>query len=276
MKPTKSFAFALVASLFAFAIGPICRAQDDIPKLFMIGDSTMSNAGKGLKGWGNCISDYFDPTKIKVINRGKPGRSARQFRIDGTWKDICDQLRPGDFVMIEFGHNDGGSVQDSEPGKPARPSIKGNGEESKEITDHKGEKEVVHTFGWYIRQYVIEAQAKGATAIVVSMIPRNDWKDGKVGRGGDYVTWAEQAAKQSGGLYLDLNGIIAHRYDMMGQDEVKDFFPQDHMNTSSAGAQFNAACVVEGILAMGNVCPLKAYLAPKAKDVFSFQSPVAK
>lgn len=223
-----------------------------LPTLFLIGDSTVNNGTKGLEGWGSAIADYFDASKIKVINCARGGRSSRTFLTEGLWAKVLEEMKPGDFVLMQFGHNDGGSPTDvAHP----RASLKGNGEETKDV-EIAGKTETIHTYGWYLRHYISDAKAKGATPIVLSPIPRNIWKDGKVARASeDYGKWAREAARQEQVSFVDLNGIIANHYDQMGEEKVKAFFPQDHTHTNPAGAALNARSVVEGLRGL-NACPL--------------------
>ena len=83
-----------------------------LPTLFIIGDSTVKNStGRGvggLWGWGNTIAVFFDKTKINVENRALGGRSSRSFHTEGLWDKVLAAIKPGDFVMMQFGHNDGG------------------------------------------------------------------------------------------------------------------------------------------------------------------------
>src|SRR6266480_778435 len=148
------------------------RAQEKrLPTLFIIGDSTVKNSGKGLLGWGDPIANYFDQTKILIENRARGGRSSRTFVTEGLWDQVVAQLQPGDFVLMQFGHNDGGAVNDD---SRARGSLRGIGDETEEIDNLITKKhEVVHTFGWYLKKFVTDTRAKGATPIVVSFIPRN-------------------------------------------------------------------------------------------------------
>jgi len=227
------------------------------PTLFLIGDSTVNTPTKGVQGWGTPIAGLFDQTKIKVENRARGGRSSRTYYTEGLWDQVAADLKPGDFVLMQFGHNDGGPLT----GGRARASRKGRGDETKDVED-QGKKETVHTYGWYLRKYMSDAKAKGATPIVLSLIPRNMWTNGKVNRASnDYGKWAADAAKMGGALFIDLNEIIAHHYEEMGEQKVMElyFTPADHTHTTPAGAKFNAQCVVEGIKQLKD-CPLASYL----------------
>src|SRR5258705_10972979 len=182
-----------------------------LPTLFIIGDSTVKNSGNGLLGWGDPLATFFDQSKIKGENRAPGRRSSRTFIAEGLWDQIVSELQPGDFVLMQFGHNDGGAINDA---SRARASLKGPGNETEEIDNLLTKKhEIVHTYGWYMRKYIEEAKAKGAIAIVVSQIPRNVWQDGKVVRAaGDYGGWAAAAAKSEGVCFFDLNAAVVPRY----------------------------------------------------------------
>ncbi|HVG41063.1 MAG TPA: rhamnogalacturonan acetylesterase [Chitinophagaceae bacterium] len=215
------------------------------PTLYIIGDSTVRNDNKVQWGWGTLIEDFFDTTKINVANHATAGRSSRSFTTEGRWKRVDSVLKKGDFVLMQFGHNDG-----SKPDTAAknRGTLKGTGEDTVELIFRDGRKEIVHTYGWYIRQFVRSTKAKGATPVVLSMIPRNIFKEGKVARAtNDFGKWAKEVAEQEGVLFIDLNKITADKYDQLGPEKVKQFFPGDHTHTNKEGALVNAASVVEGI-----------------------------
>ena len=219
---------------------------DKKPTLYTIGDSTMRNSNQEMWGWGTIVPDYFDLTKINVENNAMAGRSTRTFIKEGRWKKVDSLLKPGDFVIMGFGHNEGSKPDTSKAGY--RGVLKGTGEETVELTWKDGLKEIVHTYGWYIRKFIKDTKAKGATPIVVSMIPRNEWADGKVKRADkDYGKWAQEVAQQEGAFFVDLNAITADKYDKMGPEQVKTLFPKEHTHTSKEGAAINAQSVVEGI-----------------------------
>jgi hypothetical protein len=160
---------------------------------------------------------------------------------------------------MQFGHNDGGAINDN---SRARGTIKGTGEETEEIDNILTKKhEIVHTYGWYLKKYISETQAKGATAIVCSPIPRNDWKDGKVLRAsGDYGKWARESAQTGKAFFIDLNEMIAARYEQIGEKDVTaDFFLNEHTHTTREGAILNASVVAEGIGSLKK-CSLKKFL----------------
>jgi lysophospholipase L1-like esterase len=244
-----------------------------LPTLWIIGDSTVRVGTPQQQGWGDPIADFFDETKINVVNRAIGGRSSRSFRNEGRWQQILDQLRPGDFVLMQFGHNDGGALAGD---NRERGSIRGTGDETEEVTltlePRKGQTEVVHSFGWYMRQYVREARAKGATPIVVTLIPRCPRPGATIApatQPQSYQLWAIQVAEQEDAPLIDLHDLIWSEYVRMTPEQIKQayFCEADFTHTSPAGARFNAGKVVEGIRALsdGN---LKDHLraTPKAAD----------
>lgn len=234
------------------------------PQLFLIGDSTVKNGtGKGsdgLWGWGTVLPELFDTTKISIQNHAIGGRSSRTFLTEGRWDRVLAQLQPGDYVIMQFGHNDGGAVNDT---TRARGTIKGIGDESEDIVNLLTKKEeTVHTYGWYMRKYIDETKAKGAIPVVCSPVPRNIFKDGKIERpASGYGLWAKQVAESNGAFFVDLFAIIADHYEELGQAKVKsDFFTEkDHTHTTKAGAELNAQSVKEGIAGLKK-CKLKKYL----------------
>ena len=256
-KATKYSSLFFAAALLSFTI---IRLQQK-PVLYIIGDSTVQNSdGKGKNeywGWGSLLYPYIDTNKISIQNHAKAGTSTRTFISDGRWDKILATLKPGDFVMMQFGHNDNGLLDDT---ARARGTIKGTGEEIKDIFNPiKKKPETVHTFGWYLRKFVNDAKAKGATAIICSLVPRDKWKDGKVVVEEQYPAWSEETAKNTGTSYINLNAIIARHWEQMGAENVKPFFPVDHTHTNLKGGQFNAACVIEGLKQIKN-CTLNKYL----------------
>jgi lysophospholipase L1-like esterase len=221
-----------------------------LPSLILVGDSTVRNGrgdgGQGQWGWGEPLVAYFDTTKINVVNRAIGGRSSKSYISEGEWDKTLEYIKPGDVVLFQWGHNDGGK-----PDEPTRTraSLPGTGEETVEIDNLILKKhEVVHTYGWYLRKYVEDTKAKGATPIICSLIPRKIWKDGKVVRNGkDYAGWAREVADAEHVGFIDLNNLIADRYDKLGEAAVEPLFADPHTHTSWDGAVINAEEVVVGL-----------------------------
>lgn len=242
-------------------IGASFQKLQDKPVLYIIGDSTVQNgSGKGsdsLWGWGSFMNLYLNTDKIEIQNHAKGGRSSRSFLTDGRWDSIMKTIKKGDYVLMQFGHNDGGALDDT---LRARGTIKGIGEESKDIYNPiRKVNETVYTYGYYMRKYANEAKAKGAIPIIVSPIPRNKFDEkGKIEKD-QYAVWSKEIAKQTGAYFLDLNTMVIKEYQKMGAEKVKVFFPKDHTHTNRAGAILNAELVTKGIDQLKK-CELRNYI----------------
>jgi len=228
------------------AAGPVAPVEH--PALFLVGDSIMhtgsGNGERGPWGWGSEIIPMFNPAKIHAYNDGLGGRSSRGYIQEGAWQKIVEQLQPGDWVIIQFGHNDAKNSQNY----PDRTTLPGNGDETQDIESPvTHQKETIQSYGWYLRQYVADAKAKGANVIICSPPPRDQWIEGHVMRGLDgYSAWAADAARASGARFIDLNTITANKYDAIGQDAIRPYF-FDFQHSTKQGARLNAESVVTGL-----------------------------
>jgi lysophospholipase L1-like esterase len=184
--------------------------KNGIPTIWLVGDSTVRNGpGDGANnqmGWGDELAQYFNTDKVNIVNRAIGGRSSRTYITEGHWADVLQSIKLGDVVLIQFGHNDGGPIDDA---SRARGSLPGIGDETKDIYNPILKRpETVHTFGWYMTQYAVEAKAKGATLIFCSLVPRKIWKDGKIVRGAStYGGWTRDVATAQHADFIDLNEI---------------------------------------------------------------------
>lgn len=229
------------------------------PMLFTVGDSTVKNQDNdenGMWGWGSVIADEFNLSKISVDNCAMAGRSARTFLDEGRWDKVYNALQPGDFVLIQFGHNDGGDIN---VGK-ARGELHGASAESKVFLMEKtGKHQVIYTFGWYLRKFIMDVKEKGATPIVLSHTPRNKWKDGQIERNTEsYGKWTREAAEATGAYFIDLNKLSADKLQEMGPEKSTVFYNNDHTHTSIKGAHLNAQSIAEGLKSVH--CPLMGFL----------------
>jgi lysophospholipase L1-like esterase len=258
--------------LICAATVQLCAADPstNLPTLYFIGDSTVRNGTQGQKGWGEVMAPYFDPGKIRVVNRALGGRSSRTFFAEGLWAKVLADLKAGDFVLMQFGHNDGGEIA---KGDRPRASLKGNGDEMQEvIVEMTGKQEVVHSYGWYLRRYIADTKARGATPIVLSPVPRKIWRDGKIARASkDYGKWASEAAQAGGAAFVDLNEIVARRYETLGAEKVAPLFADERTHTNVEGAELNAEGVVAGVKGLKG-SPLEGFLSTKGVAVGA-QSP---
>lgn len=233
------------------------------PILFTIGDSTVKNEDKdenSMWGWGSVIGDLFDLDRISVENHAFPGRSARTFLDEGRWQKVYDALQPGDFVLMQFGHNDAGEIN---TGK-ARAELPGAGPESKVFKMEKtGRNKVIYTYGWYLRKFILDCKEKGAIPVVISHTPRNKFDNGLIESNREsFGKWAREVAEREGVGYIDLNAISGAKLQKMadekGLKEVTRHFCKDHTHSSRAGAEMNAASIAESLREQG--LPLAEYL----------------
>ena len=124
------------------------------PVIYIIGDSTAANKdtteGRIERGWGMFLHEYLD-NGVRVEDHAVNGRSSRSFYTEGRWKKVIDKVMPGDYVIIQFGHND-------EKPEPDRHTDVGT------------------TFDAHLAQYVIETKAKGATPVLMSPVVRRNFQ----------------------------------------------------------------------------------------------------
>jgi lysophospholipase L1-like esterase len=162
---------------------------------------------------------------------------------------VLAAAKPGDFVLLQIGHNDGGPLDD--PNR-ARGSIRGLGEETRDIYNPVLKRpETVHTYGWYLRKYISDARARGMTLILCSPIPhcpRKAVKSGDVEKS-PYGEMSEAVATNPSVPFIDLNRIAMSHYAGLSPEEIKQkyFTPADNTHTSLAGAELNAQSVIEGL-----------------------------
>ena len=109
--------------------------------VFVAGDSTASDYNpnpKNQQGWGAVLQPLFEESKLQVVDVARGGRSSRTFITEGHWDRMLAEVNAGDFVIIQFGHNDSGAVNVEPPGSTrplrARGTIPGIGNESEEST----------------------------------------------------------------------------------------------------------------------------------------------
>ncbi|MBW3627724.1 MAG: rhamnogalacturonan acetylesterase [Gemmatimonadetes bacterium] len=248
---------------------PVTEGNPVLPTVYYIGDSTVrngsGNGGNGEWGWGDLTGEYFDSTRVNVVNRALGGRSSRTYLTQGQWERVRAALKPGDVVIMQFGHNDGGALNDT---SRARGSIKGVGDESEAIHNFlTRQDEVVHSFGWYLRKFIADTRAARATPIVASLVPRNIWQNGAVVRNHkDYAGWAKQVAEAEKVPFLDLHEIIAREYEKIGPERVRELFGRDHTHTSLTGATLSARLVIAGLKGLPGD-PLSRYFSARAADV---------
>lgn len=223
--------------------------------VFMVGDSTVRNGwgdGQGGQwGWGDFIADWLGNPPINIVNRAVGGLSSRTFITQGHWDRALNMMNPGDIVLIQFGHNDAGALNDD---SRARGTIKGIGYESVNIDNQlTGKSEVVHSYGWYLRKMIGDAKARGINPIICTPVPRKVWMSDnqRIKRAtNSYPQWAVMVARQAGVPLIDLHELVAGQYDALGQAAVEDLFADKRTHTSQSGAILNANIVAQHIAPM--------------------------
>ncbi|MBB5353074.1 lysophospholipase L1-like esterase [Haloferula luteola] len=233
------------------------RTHRDLPTLWIAGDSTVKSNG-AMCGWGQEIGAFFDSQKINVANHAIGGRSSRTFFTEGRWQVLLDQIQPGDFVLIQFGHND---VGPPDARSKFRGSVKGIGEETEAVEKPDGTTETVHTYGWYLREYARTAREHGATVILCSPVPHKAFD-----RQGDFVPdwvewspWVEQCAKKEKALFVDLSKLVGKKYQKWGAEKVEPLFADARTHTTPEGARLNAEILVDALKRLPGK-PLRRYL----------------
>ena len=225
MKFISSLLLALALPVMAFAQVPA-----DTITVFMIGDSTMANKPLDKenqeRGWGQMLPIYLEGA-IKVDNHAVNGRSSKSFIDEGRWEKVREQIRPGDYVIIQFGHND------EKAKSPDRYTVPGS------------------TFDANLKKFVNETREKGGTPILMNSIVRRNfpangiaaaqtddrqktWKKGlenypaegdtRVDTHGDYRIAPKNVAEEMGVVFVDMNTLTHELVQGLGKVSSKDLF----------------------------------------------------
>ena len=247
------------------------KREEGKPVVFFTGDSTVKNADKdddGMWGWASQAQTVFDESKITLVNAARAGRSTRTFIKEGLWDKVYNSLQPGDFVTIQFGHNDICPITD----RKARGVIPGTKDTLHVYHLDNDTYEVVYSFGWYLKKMIDDCREKGATPILVSLTPRNEWPGGRVERRDDsYGKWYREVVAETGVEFIDMHNISADFLDKkfavssLPADKEKakakvaaikekagKYFKKDHTHASKLGAQMNAQSFAKGLKAAGS------------------------
>ena len=196
---------------------------------------------------------------VPVVNKAIGGRSARSFSDEGRFTEIAGLINSGDIVIIEFGHNDGGSPNSvSDNGRSDCP---GTGSETC-VSGKNGA--TVYTFGHYVEAAAKMYISKGASVIVSSQTPNNVWETGSFSDAASrFVPYAKTAAQNvgSGASFVDHFQSVANMYKKLGAAKTNALYPSDHTHTSPEGADLCAQAFVQAISKdLNGTTPLKQYL----------------
>lgn len=232
------------------------RPAEDKLRVFLIGDSTMADKrpfDAPETGWGMVIPQFFNEA-VEVENHALNGRSTKSFRALGHWKAVQERLRAGDWVLIQFGHNDQ-KADDSTRYAPAQTDYRKN-----------------------LIRYVEEVRAKGANPVLITPVMRRKFDESGqfVDQHGDYPAAVKAVAKQYRVPLIDLHASSRDALVGHGVDGSKQLFmhfgggfyakfpegKEDNTHFSLYGATVMAGLVAEGI--RQNVSSLAAFLKPSA------------
>lgn len=209
--------------------------KNDTVTIFMIGDSTMANKPLDKenqeRGWGQMLPLYFQG-KVKIDNHAVNGRSSKSFVDEGRWAAVMEKIQPGDYVIIQFGHNDE-KIKNKD-----RYTIPGS------------------TFDEYLRNYVNDTRSKGGIPILMNSIvrrnfpasasiksedrddnppvgPTSDTEGGfiLVDTHGDYLTAPRNVAAETGTVFIDMNKITHKLVQELGPTLSKDLYMWIPANT---------------------------------------------
>lgn len=204
----KNKALLLILSFFLFIS---FKAADPTITIFMIGDSTMANksltGGNPERGWGHMLPSFFTEA-IRVDNHAMNGRSSKSFIDEGRWDAVLAKIKKGDYVFIQFGHND-------EKTNPDRHTIPGS------------------TFDENLSRFVRETREKGGIPVLFNSIVRRNFNEEGVlvDTHGDYLLSPKNVAKEMGVTFIDLNKITHNLVQGMGVEPSKKLFVWIEPNT---------------------------------------------
>ncbi|KAH8887698.1 GDSL-like Lipase/Acylhydrolase [Thozetella sp. PMI_491] len=228
--------------------GPLERATSAV--IHLCGDSTMapSGGGSGTQGWGEYLRYSFSGNSLSVVNSAIAGRSARSFTREGRFASVAASVKPGDWVVIEFGHNDGGSLSKDN----GRSDCYGDGDQTCETT-YNGAKETVQTYPTYLKNATSLMLKAGAKVVISSATPNNVWESGSFSWGAgrfDYYAWlaASQMGGPAAGVYYVPHGqYAAQAMKGLGKTTVDANYPNDHTHTAPYLADVMSKAFVLGL-----------------------------
>ncbi len=179
------------------------KADESVTTIFMIGDSTMANkslaGGNPERGWGQMLPGYLSE-ELQVDNHAVNGRSSKSFIDEGRWEKVISRVKKGDYVFIQFGHND-------EKPDPARYTEPGT------------------TFDDNLRRFVNETRERGGIPVLFNAIVRRNFEGDKlVDTHGAYLDSPRNVAKEMGVAFVDMNRITHDLVEGLGPDASKELF----------------------------------------------------
>lgn len=204
----------------------------------------MANKGANdgfTNGWGPYVPPYVT---IPVVNNAIGGRSARSFTREGRFASTLAAAKAGDWVIIEFGHNDGGSLTPNDNGRTPCPGT----DDQTCRTVYNGANEIVLTYYAYLRNAAKAFKAKGINVVISSATPNNLWETGTWSYSTPrFSTYAKSVARDTNSIFVDHGWFVADKYRTLGKVVVNGYYPKDHTHTSPAGAKAVAEAFFRGL-----------------------------
>lgn len=209
--------------ILLLACAPLQAADESkAPTIYMIGDSTMAKKKKTdypERGWGQLFNEFIIPP-ARLDNRALNGRSTKSFIKQDHWAAVLDDLQPGDWVIIQFGHNDQ-KVDKPEVGAPAHTTYRKN-----------------------LLRFINEARAKSACPVLATSVVRRRWDgDGKfIDTLGEYPAVTREVAAEEMIPLLELHTLTMRMESGAGVEGSKRFhFKGDDTHYSALGARSTSA-----------------------------------
>ena len=246
-------------------------------RVHTIGDSTMSEyqpAATPKRGWGMYLQAFFNTDSVEVNNRGKSGASTRTFyETDNLWPSVKQQMHAGDYLIIQFAHND--EKCKGEDVYVQNASLRAQGQDT--LTDMRGT-EPNTTYKDYLRAYVREARQMGVTPILMAPICRAYFKDGKINDEGrhnlgpnkDYVRCMREVADEMLVTYLDMTSASQELYERAGRTVcMRDYFNcGDKTHTGATGGMTIATLAYNLISQSPELEQLKSWLVFPSQEEY--------
>ena len=265
----------IVLALCSLFLVPVFGAKR---KVHTIGDSTMSEykpAATPKRGWGMYLQAFFNTDSVEVNNRGKSGASTRTFyETENLWPSVKTQMRAGDYLIIQFAHND--EKCKGEDVYEANAKLRAEGKDT--LTDMRGT-EPNTSYKAFLRTYIREAREMGVTPILMSPICRAYFKDGKINDEGkhvlaenkNYVRSMREVAEETGVPFLDMTARSQELYEQQGKDfcMAHYFNCGDKTHTSAEGGMAIASLAYELISQAPELSELQAWTVFPSKEQYT-------
>jgi len=247
---------------------PCVRAIDiepvsDAITLFLIGDSTVTDQVTEPYGtWGQHLTRWLR-LPVVVANHAESGQTAKGFRFQRRWDKVMELVRPGDYVFIQFGHND----------------LNARGHDAMwPLDDAAGEwirthSEALKDYKWELATFALEARRHGAIPVIVSPMTKIDIRSGALNTAGlgDYPQGAREAAELAECAFIDLNAMSIRLVEALGPEAARKAYV-DGLHTNTYGGYLLARCIAEGIREAG--LPIAEYLTEDARFDLAHPAPL--